>query len=260
MPRCPAAAEQLNATEAELRRLCLLALSSLSVQPQSIASLFALAPSLGSSGGAVPSQLSNPPDHALWRWLDNLFLTACQHKQVRAILHNDRLALHMLGSSYELDRHHMSLIGIISSLIGMQHLPCHQLAIRKTSIEHTCIVDKQEYLRSIASKQSGNAATASQPSAGHLLLWFQGSLAPRNTEIYLQLKAQYIRLVPEPMLAALVASKSGQIWQAMREVLSSLGPEMYWSQRRLLLVIRTMELQTAWLDSICRVGSAWLLW
>lgn len=82
-PRHP---DQLNAAEAELRRLCLLALASLSVQPQSMASLFALAPppGSGSSGVAVhPSQPSNPPEHALWPWLDDLFLTGWQHKQVR---------------------------------------------------------------------------------------------------------------------------------------------------------------------------------
>lgn len=73
--------------------------------------------------------------------------------------------------------------------------------------------------------------------------------------MFLQLKAEYLRMVAEPNLAALIA-RSARTWVVMRDVLFSLGPEAYWSQRRLLLVIRTMELQTAWLDSICLVSSA----
>lgn len=64
-------------------------------------------------------------------------------------------------------------------------------------------------------------------------------------------------MVPDPNLAALLA-RSARTWLVMRDVLFSLGPEAYWSQRRLLLVIRTMELQTAWLDSISLVSSACL--
>ena len=88
-------------------------------------------------------------------------------------------------------------------------------------------------------------------SAAVMLL--QGSLAPQHTEIYLQLQTEYLKMVPDPLLAAMVANASKRTWLILQEVLSSLGPEMYWSRRRTLLVIRTMELQAAWLDSICLV-------
>ena len=82
----------------------------------------------------------------------------------------------------------------------------------------------------------------------------QGSLAPQNAEIYLQLKTEYLKMVPHPLLAAVAASVSRRVWLIMQEVLFALGPQVYWSQRRTLLVIRTIETQTAWLDSICLVS------
>lgn len=82
----------------------------------------------------------------------------------------------------------------------------------------------------------------------------QGSLAPQHTEVYLQLKTEYLKMVLDQQLAAMVAGPSTRTWLILQEVLFSLGPEMYWSHRRTLLVIRTMELQTAWLDSICLVS------
>lgn len=94
-------------------------------------------------------------------------------------------------------------------------------------------------------------------SAAVMLL--QGSLAPQHTEIYLQLKTEYLKMMPHPLLAAVAGNASTRTWLILQEVLFSLGPEMYWSRRRTLLVVRTMELQTAWLDSICLVSLACLV-
>lgn len=88
-----------------------------------------------------------------------------------------------------------------------------------------------------------------------LLMLLQGSLAPQHTETYLQLMTEYIKMVPHPLLAA---GGGTTTWLLLQEVLFSLGPAMYWSHRRTLLVIRTIELQTAWLDTICLVGTACL--
>lgn len=82
----PGRTDQLNATEAELRQLCLLALSNLSAQPQSLTSLLSLSPPLGGAGSSAiaagPSHLYSQLGHALWSRLDDLFLTGWQHKQV----------------------------------------------------------------------------------------------------------------------------------------------------------------------------------
>ena len=93
-----------------------------------------------------------------------------------------------------------------------------------------------------------------------VVLLLQGSLAPQHTEIYLQLTTEYLKMVPHPLLAAMVTSASTRTWLILQEVLLSLGPEMYWSQRRTLLVIRTMEMQTAWLNTMCLVSLACLVY
>ena len=77
----PRASEDLDESERELRQLCLLALLSLSPQPQSMTSLLTLN---GSSAVAVhDTQPSNPSRHALVFWLDNRMLTGWQLKRVR---------------------------------------------------------------------------------------------------------------------------------------------------------------------------------
>lgn len=82
----------------------------------------------------------------------------------------------------------------------------------------------------------------------------QGSLAPQNTEVYLQLKTEYLKMVLHPLFTTVLASQSTNLWFVLQNLLFSLGPEVYWTQRRTRLVIRMMELQTAWIDSICLVS------
>lgn len=80
----PQSSKDLDEEERELRQLCLLVLVALSPQPQSVTSLFRLAPQLhGSSTAAVhDSQLSSTAGHALLTWVDNVMLTDWELKKV----------------------------------------------------------------------------------------------------------------------------------------------------------------------------------
>lgn len=71
----------------------------------------------------------------------------------------------------------------------------------------------------------------------------------QNMEDYLQLLTVYIKSVPDPQVALQMLTDSAQHWVLLQHELLSLGPVALWTQRRTLLMVKLLQLQTAWLNS-----------
>ena len=66
---------------------------------------------------------------------------------------------------------------------------------------------------------------------------------------YLQLLTVYIESIPDPQVASQMLTDSAQHWVLLQHGVLSLGPVGFWTQRRTLLMVKLLQLQTAWLNS-----------